>query len=161
MPCITANEFQRLVKSGHLKPKKNGLSFNLVGKGAAIGHLLEQHQGKEGKSLKKPKKKREEAKQLSQMKMYLKALGVEFVEEHYFAKPRKFRFDIAILSHMIAIEYEGINSEKSRHTSFVGYSTDCEKYNIALNRGWKVLRYTVANYESMITDVVELMKIVK
>lgn len=64
-----------------------------------------------------------------------------------YAKPRMFRFDFAIVDKMIAIEYEGINGGKSRHTTLTGYTKDTEKYNLAQQLGWKVYRYTALNYK--------------
>jgi hypothetical protein len=70
---------------------------------------------------------------------------------------RKFRFDIAIPALKVAIEYEGImtikGGTKSRHTTNVGYSTDCEKYNLATVEGWRVLRYTALNYNNVYQDI--------
>jgi very-short-patch-repair endonuclease len=64
------------------------------------------------------------------------------VEEHYFAKPRRFRFDRAFLVERVAVELEGGTWGKSRHTSGSGYARDCAKYNLATAMGWRVLRYT-------------------
>jgi hypothetical protein len=83
----------------------------------------------------------------------LKAMGIEFVVEHQFHDVRKFRFDVAIPALKLGIEYEGIFSEKSRHTAPKGYSTDCEKYNLATVEGWRVLRYTALNYQNMFQDI--------
>lgn len=66
---------------------------------------------------------------------------------------RKFRFDWAIESEKIAIEYEGIFSRKSRHTTVGGYSRDVEKYNLASSLGWTVYRYTAKNYQNIINDI--------
>lgn len=89
---------------------------------------------------------------LQHIEITLKAMGVPFVEEFRFMDNRMFRFDIAIESRKIAIEYEGIHegkgtTGKSRHTTKLGYSNDCEKYNNAVCLGWKVLRFTAVNYK--------------
>lgn len=78
--------------------------------------------------------------------------------EYKFDDVRRFRFDYAILSLMIAIEYEGIMSDKSRHTTIGGYSKDIEKYNLAVTQGWKVLRYTAMNYLELYTDLEKILK---
>ena len=78
--------------------------------------------------------------------------------EYKFDDVRKFRFDYAISSLMIAIEYEGIMSDKSRHTTIGGYSKDIEKYNLAVTQGWKVLRYTAMNYLELYTDLEKILK---
>lgn len=62
--------------------------------------------------------------------------------EYKFHPTRKWRFDYAVRTKMIAFEYEGIFSKKSRHTSLKGFSGDCEKYNEAQLLGWKVFRFT-------------------
>lgn len=90
------------------------------------------------------------------MKFTLIDLKVPFVEELVFLKGRRFRFDFAIPDHKIGIEYEGINSYKSRHTSITGYTKDTEKYNLAVCNGWKVLRYTALNYTDMRRDLLIL-----
>lgn len=87
------------------------------------------------------------------MSEILGIMGIEHVCEHKFHEKRRFRFDIAILSMKVAIEYEGINSAKSRHTSVTGYSKDCEKYNLATVEGWRVLRYTALNYQNVYQDI--------
>ncbi|QDP86056.1 hypothetical protein FNJ88_11050 [Chryseobacterium sp. SNU WT5] len=83
----------------------------------------------------------------------LKSSGLHFVEELQFDQKRKFRFDWAIPELMLGIEFEGIISEKSRHTTIQGFSTDCEKYNLCQIAGWKVLRYTVLNYTDFEKDL--------
>ncbi len=81
-----------------------------------------------------------------------------YVRELQFSADRKFRFDWAIPDLKIAIEYEGIFSEKSGHTTINGYVKDCIKYNLATLEGWKVLRYTAKNYEMLGTDLKILTK---
>lgn len=94
---------------------------------------------------------------LSDIKLKLRLLKVNFVTEHRFHPTRKFRFDVAILEHKVGIEYEGIVSEKSRHTGITGFTNDCTKYNLAQILGWKVLRYTTVNYKEF---YFELKKII-
>jgi very-short-patch-repair endonuclease len=81
-----------------------------------------------------------------------------YVEELQFHDVRKFRFDWAIPSMKIAIEYEGIFSKKSGHTTVGGYTKDCDKYNLATLEGWKVLRYTAKNYKQISNDLKYLLK---
>ena len=50
------------------------------------------------------------------------------------------RVYLAIPGKKIAIEYEGIVADKSRHTNIKGYTEDSNKYNEAQKLGWKVLR---------------------
>lgn len=91
------------------------------------------------------------------MSLKQKGLITDFVTEHKFDSMRKFRFDWAIIDLKIAIEYEGIISEKSRHTSMDGFSNDCVKYNLAIANGWKVLRYTAINYKDLETDLLKIL----
>jgi hypothetical protein len=49
----------------------------------------------------------------------------------------------------VALEIEGLmSSGKSRHTSWKGYSADCEKYNLAALEGWIVIRATQIHLRS-------------
>lgn len=82
----------------------------------------------------------------------------KYVREHQFHHERKFRFDWAIPDLMIAIEYEGLMSEKSGHTTISGYTKDCTKYNLAAIEGWKVLRYTAINYQDLADDLRSVLK---
>jgi hypothetical protein len=77
---------------------------------------------------------------------YCNAKGYTLLTEHRFHEARKFRFDWSIKEVMIAVEYEGLNSEKSRHTTKSGFTTDTTKYNLAQECGWKVYRFTALNY---------------
>jgi hypothetical protein len=73
--------------------------------------------------------------------------------EFMFDPERLWRFDWAIPKKKLAFEYEGINAQKSRHTTKTGYTGDVEKYNEAAAQGWKVLRYTALNYKQLLTDL--------
>ena len=137
-----------------MKPTKKGKNSYKAGRGSEIGKLISKDTDKASKPVKKPKIKKTEAKQLAQMKWWLFAIyGDMVVYELRFDKKRRFRFDIAIPDAKIGIEYEGLNSEKSGHTTLVGYSSDTEKYNLAAEQGWRVYRYTVLNYQNVINDI--------
>lgn len=86
--------------------------------------------------------------------------GVVVNEEYVFHPDRKWRFDLFLrfsADHKgIGIEYEGIGSEKSRHTTIKGYSGDTDKYREAAKMGITVLRYTVINYQKAIEDLNQL-----
>lgn len=64
--------------------------------------------------------------------------------EVYFAKPRRWRFDLAWEERRFACEIEGgtFIPGGSRHSRGRGYENDCVKYAEALCRGWRVLRVT-------------------
>lgn len=81
----------------------------------------------------------------------------DYVVEFKFDEVRRFRFDWAIPSLKIAIEYEGVFSTKSRHTTVTGFSEDCVKYNLAVSHGWRVLRYTAVNYLDLQTDLEKML----
>lgn len=91
-------------------------------------------------------------KGLQYIKNWLKVEKVIYQEELVFHPERNFRFDVAMPELKLAVEYEGLMSERSRHTTVAGYSKDCEKYNIAQLAGWTVLRYTAMNYEGFPDD---------
>ncbi len=74
---------------------------------------------------------------------YIRAMQLPIPEqEHRFAPPRRFRFDFAWPEQKLAVEIEGGTWGKSRHTTGKGYGKDCEKYNLAVLMGWRVLRFT-------------------
>lgn len=83
----------------------------------------------------------------------LERLNIQYLTEYKFHAKRKFRFDVAIPSLKLAVEYEGVMSAKSRHTSVTGYSNDAIKYNLAQIEGWKIFRYTVLNYQEFENDL--------
>lgn len=83
----------------------------------------------------------------------LKLFNFDFVREHKFCETRKFRFDFCAIDKRLGIEYEGLMSAKSGHTTIGGYTSNCEKYNIAQLGGWTVLRYTVLNYKNVSGDL--------
>jgi very-short-patch-repair endonuclease len=65
------------------------------------------------------------------------------IREYEFAKPeRKFRFDLAFLDVKLAVEVHGGEFAGGRHTRGKGLSRDCEKNNLAIRKGWRVLAYT-------------------
>jgi len=78
--------------------------------------------------------------------------------EYKFHPKRKWKFDWSFNDHLLAFEYEGIFSQKSRHTTPTGFTGDTEKYNAAQQLGWKVYRYTAINYLNLQFDL-EAIKI--
>ncbi len=83
--------------------------------------------------------------------------AVELQEEYVFHDERKWRFDWAIPASKIAIEYEGLFSKKSRHTTVKGYSGDVEKYNHATAMGWRIVRLTAMNYLKVFIYLKQIM----
>lgn len=90
---------------------------------------------------------------LTEIKNVLIRNNIRFVEEYVFSQKRKFRFDIYLIDMNIGIEYEGLVSEKSRHTTITGYTRDCTKYNLAQLEGIRVLRYTSMNWNEFEDDI--------
>lgn len=62
--------------------------------------------------------------------------------EFSFHHKRKWRFDLAWPTLLIAVEIEGGIWSGGRHVRGEGYENDCEKYNEAQLAGWMVLRFT-------------------
>ncbi len=104
-----------------------------------------------------PKVKHKDPEALRHIKEMLGWLNIPFETEYMFHPTRKFRFDVAIKDQKIAIEYEGIISDTSRHTTIEGYTNDARKYNLAQIEGWKVLRYTAANYKEFVNEIKSLL----
>lgn len=88
----------------------------------------------------------------------LKELGLNYQKEYKFLTNRKFRFDyyIELAGHKIGIEYDGLMSKKSRHTTVSGFSVDTEKTNLAQLNGFMILRYTALTYQQMRNDLIFL-----
>ena len=83
-------------------------------------------------------------------------IGGQLIKEFRFDPVRRWRADFCIPEIRLMVEYEGLMSDKSRHTRAVGYSGDCSKYNSAALQGWTVLRYTVLNYTDLEKDLDKL-----
>lgn len=132
---------------------------NLKAKG--ISHKI---QGNVSTAQKKPvKSKQNGSEQKMKIELFLKFLVqsklIEGYEPEYrFDKKRMFRFDWAIPSIKVAVEYEGLMSEKSGHTTVTGYTKDCNKYNLAARLGWTVFRYTALNAENIHDDFIQFLE---
>ncbi len=101
--------------------------------------------------------KKPEAAGLSEIKSFLIREGIRFQEEYKFSKTRMFRFDIYLTDLNIGVEYEGLQSEKSGHTTSKGYTDDCDKYNLAVIERIYVLRYTAFNYNQFEKDIARIL----
>ena len=104
-----------------------------------------------------PTNRHKGSKAKAEIEMMLKLFGKPYETEFKFHPKRKWRFDFCIPELKIAIEYEGLMSEKSRHTTITGYSKDMEKINAAQKLGWVVLQYTPLNYKNMLNDLNEII----
>ncbi len=77
------------------------------------------------------------------LNLHIRVNGLpEPVRELRFAAPRRWSFDFAWPDARLALEVEGGVYANGRHTTGAGFTADCEKYNEALLRGWRVLRVT-------------------
>lgn len=117
---------------------------------------FEPKQQEKGKSISKKIKKisvEKEAIKKILWVLHKEKLIPDYVEELKFHPKRRFRFDWAIPDLKIAIEYEGLMSKKSRHTTITGFTNDTIKYNEAVKLGWRVLRYTALNYKNLYGDL--------
>ena len=72
----------------------------------------------------------------------LRDAGVAFEREQMLIPKRRFRFDFLITGTDLIVEVEGGTWSGGRHTRPAGFKKDCEKYNLALQHGYRVLRYT-------------------
>jgi len=89
---------------------------------------------------------------------WAKEKGIEMKTEYRFDTVRKFRFDLCFPSLKVGIEYNGIMSAKSRHTTITGYSTDMDKINLAQLLGWKVFQFTPLNYQTALRILDQAIK---
>lgn len=92
-----------------------------------------------------------------QLKYWCIEKGYTLEKEYRFSK-RRFRFDFALPEFKIGIEYDGLNSEKSGHTTLLGFTKDTDKINLAISLGWKVLRFTCINYKQVLQEVEKNIK---
>jgi len=147
-----ADQMQNLVNS---KNKRGG---SLGSIGSTLGHLEVVEPKKIKKDALKPVKivlAKNRPIGLRYIEKQLALAGFVVVTEFEFAKPRKYRADVSINIitpkglQKILIEYEGLVSSKSRHTTLTGYTNDCDKYNLATSLGYKVYRYTALNYKNI------------
>ena len=93
---------------------------------------------------------------LFQLQFWCNERALTMETEFKFHHERKWRADFAIPSLRVLCEYEGIYSEFSEHTSLAGFNRNLVKYNAATIRGWKVLRYSNANYKEVLRDLTEI-----
>jgi hypothetical protein len=82
---------------------------------------------------------------------FCRANGFTMKTEVVFHPERKWRADWMITGEglKVMIEYEGLMSEKSRHTTKAGYTEDTSKYNEAAKMGIIVIRLTALNYKEL------------
>lgn len=75
--------------------------------------------------------------------MQLKAAKLRGWERNWRFDPvRRWRLDFAHFVYRLAVEIEGGTWIKGRHVTGVGFRNDCEKYNAATLKGWRIFRFT-------------------
>lgn len=87
-------------------------------------------------------------------------LETELIFNKIFKTERRFRFDWAIPELKLGIEYDGIISEKSRHTTIGGFMEDCNKLNIVTSNHWFFYRYHTNNYKNFISDIEQYINLI-
>lgn len=70
------------------------------------------------------------------------------VYEHRFHPRRRWRFDVAWIDDLIAVEIDGGVWTRGRHSRGSGQTKDNEKINAAQSLGWKVYRFTPGDVKS-------------
>ena len=95
---------------------------------------------------------------LANIKLAFMQKGYLAISEHAFHPTRRWRFDLAFPEYKIAVEYEGLFSEKSRHTTANGYTGDIEKYEAAQELGWFVFRVTALNKTGLVAKIEKKLK---
>ena len=156
---LSSEEFRRKLHSGELMPKSNGFKFGVkrtILKPDSQRHG-ESRETNPQRTAESQKPQNREAKQrihpqLSKIDAWMRDLGIRFEAEFKFSPDRKFRADRYLPDYKVLIEYEGIgfqkdgSQKKTGHTSVMGYTKDCEKYNLATESGFRVFRSTAKNY---------------
>lgn len=106
------------------------------------------------KSLEDPNNTKSRSRVFGSARLAARRCGITppVTEHKKWHSKRQWRFDMAWPHLKIAVEYEGLFSEKSRHTNPTGYNRDSNKYNEAHLYGWIVLRYTAMSPDTLIHD---------
>jgi hypothetical protein len=73
--------------------------------------------------------------------IWLAMVGIEPLREYRFHTKRLFRFDFAFIGDKVAVEIEGGIWINGGHNRGKIYAMNMEKYNLAAEVGWIVLRY--------------------
>lgn len=78
--------------------------------------------------------------------------ATEVVTELHFSPSRRWRFDYAVPSEMLAVEYQGHGHTGGKrhvggHASVKGLANDCEKLNAAMALGWRVIKFTALHFQ--------------
>ena len=110
---------------------------------------------KKGKGAKSTKSK-EKTLFEALLKNYALEANLILTPEYRFSMQRQFKADWAVSNgaKTCLVEYEGIsNYGKSGHTTLKGFTSNCEKYNLAQSLGYPVYRYTKLNFKQVLNDL--------
>ena len=142
--------------------QKTRLPYKVIGGDKDAGEVVGSGKGNKAKTSTGNALKSEPLG-IQHIKQVLKGKGISFETEYKFLTFRRFRFDIAILSYRIAIEYEGMvkTGERGGHQMIHHYTKNCTKYNLAAIDGWTMLRYTGLNYKEFEQNLVDFLMNVK
>lgn len=72
----------------------------------------------------------------------------EPVEQCYFSLDRDWRFDVAVVEKLLAVEIHGGGFVRGRHHRESGMSDDFEKHNTATALGWRIIYCTSSMLEN-------------
>ncbi len=78
--------------------------------------------------------------------------------EYRFHPTRRWRFDVAWPEHKVAVELEGGVWTLGRHTRGKGYCADMQKYNAAIELGWRVVRFAANDLDFAPVQTIEKVK---
>lgn len=123
-----------------------------------------------GKIVAKPFKQKNKAKEWIEWQLWVWCCErkVKLISEFHFSDERLFRSDWAVDPDYyegdtlipgtlkILIEYDGLFSEKSGHTTAKGFTKDTEKHMLSQSLGYRTLRFTALSYTTLITELNKL-----
>jgi hypothetical protein len=150
MIILTASEFRNFKKTGKLPAAQLAAKRKKRPQGERSAPQTCKDKGKDVDRALKGLKTRRKCAAKTFIETILQQTGQSWQQEYVFSSTRLFRFDYALPEKKLAIEYEGLISQKSRHMTIKGYTGDCDKYNLAVSLGWKVFRFTALNYKTVI-----------
>jgi very-short-patch-repair endonuclease len=143
------------------QPKPDAVTIHQIGLNSPAAMELLGNTGKGAKNAAKgsktgKKKAEKKERKPSSLEWQFEALWRETglpmpMPEFRFHPVRRWRFDYCFVNEKIAIELEGGVYSRGRHTRGKGYEADCDKYNQATLLGFRVLRFTKVNAETIST----------
>lgn len=150
MKSWTEQYIQQLKEEGRIR------DYKIIGKPQDQHKVAtkkpENNSQKEAKNIPKPKNKTKAWIELN-LAAWCKVNQFTLIPEYPFCEGRKWRADFFIKELNLLLEYEGLMSAKSRHTTVTGYSNDAEKYNEVAKLGFILIRLTALNYKSLFTHL--------